>query len=505
MRRAYSVDKTHPNGGRARIAAAIDCSMTATQHQLATQQTPLADLQQHPRNPRNGDVELIAESLQVNGQYRPIVVASDGVILAGNHTYQAALALGWDTVAAVHLDMPSDSAEATRIMLADNRTADAGASKYDNALLLELLETLDEDLAGTGYEAVDLDGLAADSLDVPAVDAISLADRFVVPPLSVLRTYGGGWRDRRKHWREQHLAGHLGRQGDMVRKGGLRDPQFYEKKKAREQRLGRALEYEEFKEMWESERDHTAEVTAGTSVFDPVLAELAYRWFGKPGGTVLDPCAGGSVRGLVASVCQQHYTGIDLRAEQVEANQAQAAEWTVEPAPQWHVGDTTKADAYPGSGYDLAFTCPPYHNLEKYSDSPDDLSAMTWPDFQQAHRAMIRHTADRLKDNRFAVWVVSDVRSPDGYYRGLVADTIAAFADAGLQLYNDLILAEAIGANRIVAGLRLTQSRKIVRCHQHVLVFVKGDYRQAHAELGDVPELAAAEVVPDVDESESEK
>ena len=58
MRRAYSVDKTHPNGGRARIAAAIDCSMTATQHQLATQQTPLADLQQHPRNPRNGDVDL---------------------------------------------------------------------------------------------------------------------------------------------------------------------------------------------------------------------------------------------------------------------------------------------------------------------------------------------------------------------------------------------------------------------------------------------------------------
>ena len=40
---------------------------------------------------------------------------------------------------------------------------------------------------------------------------------------------------------------------------------------------------------------------SGTSVFDPVLCEVAYRWFSPPGGHVLDPFAGGSVRGILAA------------------------------------------------------------------------------------------------------------------------------------------------------------------------------------------------------------
>ncbi|MGB3312861.1 MAG: DNA methyltransferase, partial [Albidovulum sp.] len=64
---------------------------------------------------------------------------------------------------------------------------------------------------------------------------------------------------------------------------------------------------------------------SGTSIFDPVLCEIAYRWFCPQGGTVLDPFAGGSVRGIVASQLGRAYVGIELRAEQVAANQAQAA------------------------------------------------------------------------------------------------------------------------------------------------------------------------------------
>jgi len=60
----------------------------------------------------------------------------------------------------------------------------------------------------------------------------------------------------------------------------------------------------------------------GTSIFDPVLCEVAYRWYAPPGGRILDPFAGGSVRGVVAAVLGYDYTGIDLRQEQVEANQA---------------------------------------------------------------------------------------------------------------------------------------------------------------------------------------
>lgn len=128
------------------------------EHDLTTTPTPIDTLTPHPRNARNGDTDVIVESLQANGQYRPIVVARGGVILAGNHTYAAAMELGWDTIAAVHLDLDPASPEAIRIMLADNRTADMG--RYDEALLLDLLRALDGDLEGTGYSDDDLNHLA---------------------------------------------------------------------------------------------------------------------------------------------------------------------------------------------------------------------------------------------------------------------------------------------------------------------------------------------------------
>lgn len=120
-------------------------------HDLTTQQTPIGDLSPHPQNPRNGDTDAIAESLQANGQYRPIVTARGGVILAGNHTYAAAMQLGWESIATVSLDLDPESPEALRIMLADNQTAELGT--YDDAILLEIAEYVDEQvgLLGTGF------------------------------------------------------------------------------------------------------------------------------------------------------------------------------------------------------------------------------------------------------------------------------------------------------------------------------------------------------------------
>jgi len=119
--------------------------------------TPIDALTPHARNPRNGDTDRIAESLAANGQYRPIVVARGGVILAGNHTYAAAMQLGWTDLATVNVDLDPYSPEALQIMLADNRTADLG--QYDDGLLLELLR--DAPLVGTGYTDDDLSDLEA--------------------------------------------------------------------------------------------------------------------------------------------------------------------------------------------------------------------------------------------------------------------------------------------------------------------------------------------------------
>lgn len=132
---------------------------------VTTENAPVSALRPHPRNPRRGNVNLIAESLKHHGQYRPIVVQrSTGFILAGNHTFQACTSLGWKTVAVTYLDV--DDATAERILLADNRTSDLAT--YDDNALASLLHSL-PDLDGTGFTQIDLDNLDGvfDDIDDP--------------------------------------------------------------------------------------------------------------------------------------------------------------------------------------------------------------------------------------------------------------------------------------------------------------------------------------------------
>lgn len=124
---------------------------------LNIEYVPTDAVSTHPENARRGDVDAIAESIDTNGMYRPIVVQrSTGYILAGNHTYLAAVQHGDTEVPVTYLDV--DDTAARRIMIADNRHADLG--DYDDEALLDLLRGL-PDLEGTGYDEDSLDALAS--------------------------------------------------------------------------------------------------------------------------------------------------------------------------------------------------------------------------------------------------------------------------------------------------------------------------------------------------------
>ncbi len=225
----------------------------------------------------------------------------------------------------------------------------------------------------------------------------------------------------------------------------------------------------------------------GTSIFDPVLCEIAYSWFCPRGGRILDPFAGGSVRGIVAAHLGYRYWGCDLSAAQIEANREQAAEVLVPDAdpPEWLVGDSMERIGESPAA-DFIFSCPPYADLEVYSDDPRDISNMDYSGFLEVYRAIIRRCADRLKDARFACFVVGEVRDKQGLYRNLVADTIEAFTSAGLRYYNEAILVTAVGSLPIRVAKQFKASRKIGKTHQNVLVFVKGDPRAAAEACGEV-------------------
>jgi hypothetical protein len=233
--------------------------------------------------------------------------------------------------------------------------------------------------------------------------------------------------------------------------------------------------------------DGAERTITGTSIFDPVLCELAYRWFCPPGGLVLDPFAGGSVRGIVAAKCGRRYIGIDLSERQVAANRAQAkAICAGDEMPGWVVGDAAADLGKLYCAADFVFSCPPYGDLEVYSDNPADLSTMEPAAFMAAYQRIVAAAVGQLKADRFACFVVGDYRDKRGFYRNFPWETVAAFAAAGAGLYNEAILVTAAGSLPIRAGKQFASTRKLGKTHQNMLVFCKGDPRKATEACGPV-------------------
>lgn len=191
---------------------------------------------------------------------------------------------------------------------------------------------------------------------------------------------------------------------------------------------------------------------------------------------MFDPFAGGATRGVVAEMLGRHYIGIDLSQKQVDANQINADRLRVCPA--WYCDDSRNADKYiPNESADLVFSCPPYHNLEKYSDHPLDLSNMSYSDFINAYGDIIAKSCAKLKDNRFAVFVVGDIRDSKGAYRDFISQTKSLFRNEGLCLYNDIVLLNVYGTAPMRAANNFDARRKLVKVHQNVLVFYKGNIK----------------------------
>lgn len=277
---------------------------------VETRDVPIKALTRFPGNARRGDVDRIRESIRRNGQYRSLVVRDTGdelVILAGNHTHDAIKAEGHDTARCEIITC--DDAAARRINLADNKLAELGV--YDHDALAELLSYLDGDYVGTGYSDADVEALITppdvpgdgDSADTSEARK-SLAERFGVPPFTVLDARQGYWQDRKAAWLALGIASGSGRERELI--GGFANAAALQVKYD-----GRTID--------------TDQAWAGTSIFDPVLCELLIRWYSAPGQRVLDPFAGGSVRGIVSTRLGRDYTGVDLRPEQIEANEAQLA------------------------------------------------------------------------------------------------------------------------------------------------------------------------------------
>ncbi len=356
------------------------------------------------------------------------------------------------------------------------------------------------DFEFTDFEMPDLQ-LAFDSRDVDpseTAEAIrireSLAEKFLLPPFSVLDTRTALWQERKQKWSEVFESykgrGQEGERGLLFKSLSGGDPSYYKQKTAAEKKIGRQITTEEFERKYYKPSDSIIAKT-GTSIFDPVLCEVLYKWFCPMGGTVIDCFAGGSVRGIVAGFCGLSYHGVDLSGTQVEENRSQEAGVTSRPdgyiPPVWYQGDSIEiAQILDGKRADMMLSCPPYADLEVYSNDPRDISNMKYEDFLKVYRAIIKNTTELLVDNSFAVFIVGEVRDKNGFYYGFTKDTIEAFQDAGLLFYNELILVNMAGTLAVRAGGPFMKSRKVGKQHQNVFAFVKGSPQEAAKKIGSV-------------------
>lgn len=296
-----------------------------------------------------------------------------------------------------------------------------------------------------------------------------LSQRFIVPPFSVLDARGGAWQERKRAWLALGIQSEIGR-GAKDSAGNQQHGGSDRRAADRRSNLTGAPK----KPEWATGTG-TENMAPGTSIFDPVLCELAYEWFCPKGGQVIDPFAGGSVRGIIASALGRPYWGCDLSSKQIEANRVQAADLLDDddPQPEWVCGDSIDTLANAPTA-DFIFSCPPYGDLERYSDNPRDISTMEYHTFLAAYSRIILRSVAKLKRNRLACFVVGDFRDKKtGNYRGFVADTIRIFREMEMELYNDAVLVTAVGSLPIRVSSQFKKNRKLGKTHQNVLVFRK--------------------------------
>lgn len=685
--------------------------------------TPLSDLLGWDRNPKDHDIPSIKKSITRFGFTAPILVDERTKRIVAGHgrleSLKALQAQGVEPPARISkrddgewlvpvlrgISFNSDS-EIEAYLIADNQLTIAGG--WDQAKLGSIMADLEKlgegAFEGLGFDQAEIDAiltnLANQSGDGARDQAKrdqarrTLSEAFIVPPFSTLDARQGYWQDRKRAWIGLGINSELGRGQNLLKfsptaqigVGGIKPKGKNGKPLAEAFTSGKpgslGKKYSPagltIGQVRFYQREDDPET--GTSIFDPVLSEVLLSWFCPKDGAVLDPFAGGSVRGIVSGFLGHSYTGIDLSADQISANQAQAKEIlspadpvkkdqgktepikvkisarmaklkfngcdpdyirnvchasccqsstsptgtmiTINPfeedkikaiggvvidgllqprsgekvcpfktkdhlcslhftenkpfgciaspftlnnnntlivrnryrllkcyddgnkipaykafrasldlifgkeeaericasldksdddvtayikpdifdilvvndeikhgkqpsesqgssLPNWIIGDSQNLDNLipADQAFDFILSCPPYHDLEQYSQDPADLSNMSWDQFSEAYTKIIGKAVSRLREDRFAAFVVGEIRHQKGggFYKGLIPLTIAAFEAAGARFYNDMILITAIGSLPIRIGKQFVGNRKICKTHQNILLFYKGN------------------------------
>ena len=380
---------------------------------------------------------------------RPLVCFTDTdgkyVVLGGNMRLKASKELGLKELPIILADEWTEE-QKNEFLIKDN--VGFGEWNWD-----ELKSDWDMQLlCDWGMEIPQFDEVKLEAKEDKEIEAIQkLEDKFIVPPFSILNTREGYWQERKRYWNV--LIGDNGESRDDIKSKVNANVTNWNNKPYK----GGVI------------RDNSI------SILDSVLAEIINKWFGFEKCKTFDCFAGDSVFGYVSSYMGNSFTGIELRQEQSDLNNERIKGFNSK-----YICDDGRniLNHIEENSQDLLFSCPPYFDLEVYSDLSNDASNQKeYKDFLNIVNVAFSNSIKCLKDNRFAVITVGDIRDKKGFYYRFVDDIKDIFKRNGVLLYNELILIQSVGNGALRAN-RYMGSRKVVKMHEQILVFYKGNPKE---------------------------
>ena len=217
--------------------------------------------------------------------------------------------------------------------------------------------------------------------------------------------------------------------------------------------------------------DHDSVYTATYSSFSiPLMEMILVRYGGPAGGKVLDAFSGGAPRAVTSAIMGFEYHGFDIREEALDETRATVDRLNL-GGVFLHHGDGRFIDI-DESEFDVAITCPPYFDLETYSDLPTDLSNLSsYEEFNAGMFMCALAHRKKMKPGAFVCIVVGPFRNKKT--KELIdfrADTVLNFQEAGFIWHQEVVLSKNFGSAAKRAG-NAWKGKKLVPIHEYLLVF----------------------------------
>jgi hypothetical protein len=197
------------------------------------------------------------------------------------------------------------------------------------------------------------------------------------------------------------------------------------------------------------------------SPFSEEVARLCYELYLRDCEQIFDPFAGWGERHFYAQDYGKQYTGFDVNPLAIQHAEDHFGVHNI-------LADSEGAE-FPE--FDGLLTCPPYWNLERYTEYGIDAEP-TWRGFLSRYAAIFRKAYEVATDGAMFCVAVGDWRK-DGVYYDIAHQTRKIFENLGATTVDDVVISRK-GVSKI--KIMLPQAKRLgysVKVHESLLVFRK--------------------------------